>query len=383
MNDISKIIADKILWNSIDKQSEMVLQQWLELSAENRETFERAKKGELAAIILQKENDDFGKKVSQKVLLKISVAKKQNANRRRFFSISVAALVVISFLIFLKKGNIENQVKEQLVATKLEADDENDKVRLITTDGNSVDIEKSEMLDSIVKQSTKAKDFTELKAAIVTNTLVVPHKKSFNMVLPDGTKVWLNAGSKLIFPSQFSDTLRSVELIGEAFFDVVKSTKVPFLVKTKTLRTKVVGTKFMVTSYEDNFLSEVALVEGCVNVSSTVARKNTTLNAGEGILYDSEDNCYKKIDINIDEIINRTGELFIFNDISLFNITKLLSRWYGVEFEFSDAAIQEEIFYLKSMKYDKIEEIMTLLKDTKKIDFSIKENKIKIKSLMK
>lgn len=225
-------------------------------------------------------------------------------------------------------------------------------------------------------------DLTDIKPVIATNTLIVPPKKAFNMILPDGTKVWLNSGSKLIFPTQFSDTLRRVELIGEAFFEVVKNAKAPFIVKTKMLETKVLGTKFMVTSYDDNSQSEVALVEGRVNVSSSMAHRNTTINAGEGISYNSEDKSYKKIDINIEDIINRTRELFIFNDITLANITTLLSRWYGVEFEFSDTAIQKEIFYLKSIKYDTIDEIMILLKDTKKLDFTIEKNRIKIKSLM-
>lgn len=383
MNEISKIIADKILLNTLDEQSERVLQEWLELSAENREAFERTKKGKLAAIILEKKNSDFGKKMSQKVFAKRHEKEKQNRTRRLFLMSSAAALIAVSFLLVFNFNNRSGEISEKgkAVVAELKPILERDEIRLITSDGNSVAIEKSEMVDSIIRQSIKV-ELTDLKPEIAINTLIVPPKKAFNMVLPDGTKVWLNSGSKLIFPTQFSDTLRSVELIGEAFFDVVKNANAPFIVKTKMLETKVLGTKFMVTSYKDNSQSEVALVEGRVNVSSSMTSRNTILNAGEGVSYNSEGNNYKKIDINIEDVINRTQELFIFNDISLADITTQLSRWYDVKFEFSDTAIQKEIFYLKSIKYDKIDDIMILLKDTKKLDFTIEKNKIKIKSMM-
>lgn len=378
MNEISEIIADKIVWHTLNEADERKLQEWLALSEENRMTFERAKNGELTAIVLRKDKEKFGQKMSQRVLMKLGEKRKQIRTKRILFWSSVAALLTLSFLLYTGSEYKEPMSVTNPVAAVM-PELKRDEVELITSDGTLQVIEKSEILDSILSNRM---ELTKLQEATAFNTIIVPRKKVFNMILPDGTKVWLNAGSKLIFPTQFSDTLRRVELVGEAFFEVVKNRNAPFVVKTKMLETKVLGTKFMVTSYDDTLQSEIALVEGRVNVSSTEIESGTILNAGESLSYDLGTNNYKKNNIDIHDIINRTSELFIFDDISLVEIAKSLSRWYGVEFEFSDTTIQQEIFYLKSFRYDTIDEILTLLKNTKKIDYTIEKNRVKIKSLL-
>lgn len=379
MNDISKIIADKILNNPLDEQDEMVLQEWIEAREENKETFEKAQKGELAKIILKKDSEQLGVRISQKVLTKIRNEKRKSRNIAITAISSAAALIAVSLLIFTNETSEIIKIDEIISAVAPKTI--NNEIVLITASGNSINIEQGEALDSIIRYS-KVEKLTQATSIVANNTIIIPLQKTFDMILPDGTKVWLNSGSKLVFPAQFSDTLRSVELVGEAFFEVVKNKNAPFIVKTKTLNTKVLGTKFMVTSYENTTNSEVALVEGRVNVSSTTTNHNSNLKAGEGLSFDSKHNNYTVIDININNIMNRKSDKFIFNDIILSEITTTLSRWYGVEFEFSNENISNEVFYLKAMKYDDINEIMLLLKDTKKIDYTIENNKIKIKSLM-
>ena len=114
---------------------------------------------------------------------------------------------------------------------------------------------------------TKLFETNTTEESIVTyQTLYVPAGQRAELILPDSTRVWLNAHSKLIYPVSFGKGNRQVELNGEAYFDVVHNEKQPFIVKTRQMDIQVLGTEFNVTSYSSDF--EVSLLRGCIELSS-------------------------------------------------------------------------------------------------------------------
>ena len=114
---------------------------------------------------------------------------------------------------------------------------------------------------------TKLFETNTTEESIVTyQTLYVPTGQRAELILPDSTRVWLNAHSKLIYPVSFGKGNRQVELNGEAYFDVVHNEKQPFIVKTRQMDIQVLGTEFNVTSYSSDF--EVSLLRGCIELSS-------------------------------------------------------------------------------------------------------------------
>ncbi|MEP0366854.1 MAG: FecR family protein [Cyclobacteriaceae bacterium] len=155
--------------------------------------------------------------------------------------------------------------------------------------------------------------------------------------LPDGTLVKLNAGSKLIYPESFGVNTRNVELEGEAFFDVTRDTKHPFVINTKEIAVQVLGTSFEVSSYPDNAEKQVAVRSGKVMVKEKSNNNEITLIKNEKVGLNLGNRSFTKV-----EITNQVAEFgwmdrqLAFSDDEFDTIIKILERWYNVEFEISE-----------------------------------------------
>ncbi|MCU0353460.1 MAG: DUF4974 domain-containing protein [Cytophagales bacterium] len=168
-------------------------------------------------------------------------------------------------------------------------------------------------------------------------------QKSF-LTLPDGSKVWLNADSKLKYPKVFAGSTREVYLEGEAFFDVVKNPKQPFVIRTAQAQIQVLGTSFDVKAYPDSKTVETVVVTGKVKVSDPANDKNfVLLQPNEKGVYRAESRKITKATVAQQEekaeyVDWKTGTL-AFHDESLPEIAAKLERWYGVKVEADEAAL--------------------------------------------
>ncbi len=195
--------------------------------------------------------------------------------------------------------------------------------------------------------------------------------------LVDGTKVWLNSGSVLQFPTQFEDKKREVSLKGEAFFEVTKNEKQPFRVNANELKVEVLGTSFNVASFDDDSQSEVVLVTGKVSLSS----ENGKIKAAYGILHSGQRAVYEKKtqkvfteEVDVEKYIAwREGNL-IFRDDSMEDVVKRLSRWFNVEIIINDPEIKEYI-YKATFKNENLTQVLNLLKLSAPIDYRITARK--------
>ncbi|MFW6371851.1 MAG: FecR family protein [Bacteroidota bacterium] len=171
------------------------------------------------------------------------------------------------------------------------------------------------------------------------NTLVIPYGSRSTITLSDGTKVWLNAGSRLIYPSRFVDKIREVFLVGEAYFDVQENEKKPFLVKTTDVQVEVIGTKFNVTAYPEDYAVQTVLEEGSVEIKSAGAgkrEKGLLLEPGHLAYFNKKTLETRKQKVNVDEYILWTNGLFSFTNTDFNRITKKLERYYNIQFQFDD-----------------------------------------------
>ena len=116
-------------------------------------------------------------------------------------------------------------------------------------------------------------------------TLYVPAGQRAELILPDSTKVWLNANSKLVYPSSFKEGIRQVELDGEAYFDVRHNGDNPFVVRTKSMNVTVLGTEFNVSAYSGIEEFNIALLRGSVELNSPDLSRKYRMTAGEQVLY--------------------------------------------------------------------------------------------------
>lgn len=195
--------------------------------------------------------------------------------------------------------------------------------------------------------------------------------------LADGTKVWLNSGSELQFPTRFTGVKREVILKGEAFFEVTRNEKLPFRVNANELKVEVLGTSFNVVSFDDDTQSEVVLVTGKVALSSEnghINKEYGTMHSGQRAIYEKENHEVITQEVDIEKYIAwREGNL-IFRDDSMEDVVKRLSRWFNVEITINDPEIKNYI-YKASFRNENLVQVLNLLKLSAPIDYRITDRK--------
>ena len=163
-----------------------------------------------------------------------------------------------------------------------------------------------------------------------------------NFVLGDGTKVWLNHGSKLRYPYRFTGKDRQVFLTGEAYFEVAQNKVVPFIVRTNSIEVKATGTVFNVSAYADDNMVETTLVEGRVILSELKSKSEIkVLSPNESLKFDTQSNKYEVETGNADKNTSWKDGLLVFRNESLEVIAKKLARWYNIEVEITDEKVKK------------------------------------------
>ncbi|GAA3972163.1 FecR family protein [Mucilaginibacter dorajii] len=168
--------------------------------------------------------------------------------------------------------------------------------------------------------------------AAALNTIATPRGGQYAVMLPDGTNVWLNSQSSLTYPVAFNGQERNVTLKGEAYFEVAKNKKHPFIVHTDNVKVKVLGTHFNVAAYTDDDEVKTTLLEGSVNLSKGTS--SAMLVPGQqGIVTATGDNIITKT-VNVNQAIAWKMGYFLFRENSIRDIMKQMARWYDVEVEY-------------------------------------------------
>lgn len=192
------------------------------------------------------------------------------------------------------------------------------------------------------------------------NTLHVPAGQRAQITLQDGTEVWLNAQSTLVYPSQFSKKNRTVEITGEAFFDVAEEKKRPFIVSTQHIDMEVLGTQFNVYSYSDAGYIQTDLIEGSVRIFEKLNEKNTViLKPNEQVIIRDKDMTVSNTS-NPEHMLWRNG-IYAFTNERLITIIEKLQLYYDIKIVVEDPEIFNVRYTGKFRQRDGIEEILHIL----------------------
>ncbi len=167
---------------------------------------------------------------------------------------------------------------------------------------------------------------------VVENTLFVPRGGQYQITLSDGTRVWLNSETKLIFPTRFVGKERKVKLFGEAYFDVAKNVNQPFIVESGKMEILVTGTEFNVSAYEGASESFTTLVEGSVEVYNK-AKENIRLIPGQQAYLSAESMEIQKRHVDLNTIASWKKGYFTFDYQSLEEVMNEISRWYDIDYQ--------------------------------------------------
>lgn len=177
-------------------------------------------------------------------------------------------------------------------------------------------------------------------AEIAYNTIQTPRGGQYQVVLPDGSKVWLNAASSLRFPTAFTGAYREVELTGEGYFEIEKNAAMPFHVKVNKMEVEVLGTHFNVMAYNNESSIETTLLEGAVKLNGGSISK--TLKPGQQGKYSNVSGNINVATADVEEATAWKNGLFQFNNTDIKTIMRQLERWYDVDvsYEGSERARQ-------------------------------------------
>ncbi|WP_343303728.1 FecR family protein [Chitinophaga niabensis] len=202
------------------------------------------------------------------------------------------------------------------------------------------------------------------------NKVVTPRGGQYQIMLPDGTKVWLNAESSLYFPAEFTGKERNVKLTGEAYFEVAHNAQAPFIVSVADVNVEVLGTHFNVMAYTDEHAIKTSLFEGAVKIKDNLLRPGQQMQV-------YKDGRFKVVtDPFMEDAIAWKDGMFVFNNDNLDNIMRRLSRWYDVEISFSTDKIRNNEFTGQISRHEKLSEVLKMLELTDAVHFEIERKKI-------
>ncbi|MCF8361278.1 MAG: FecR family protein [Prolixibacteraceae bacterium] len=205
-----------------------------------------------------------------------------------------------------------------------------------------------------------------------------------NLVLPDGTKVWLNSDSKIKYPDNFGKKNRSVELTGEAYFEVVKDTKNPFWVEAGEVQIRVLGTSFNLKAYTDENKIETTLFEGkvelTVHANEKRASKTIEMKPGQFLSFNKVKNelQYKKFEN--DEVLAWKNNQLIFRNDSFENLVRKIERWYNVEIIYDEANLNKQRLTVELYEGELLYRLLDIIELAMDVECISEKDKIYIKS---
>lgn len=213
------------------------------------------------------------------------------------------------------------------------------------------------------------------EAATLYNTVSTPRGGQFGVVLPDGSKVFLNAASSLRYPTSFNGNERKVELTGEAYFEVAHNAAKPFKVSSNGQTVEVLGTHFNINAYNDEATIKTTLLEGAVRISKN--GQQAMLKPGDQAqsAFGASDSKITITQVDTENAVAWKNGLFMFDGDKIEHIMRMISRWYNVDVDYNGEKPDDDFGGTVS-RFNNVSEVLKTLQLTGKVHFRIENNKI-------
>jgi transmembrane sensor len=314
--------------------------------------------------------------------------KSKNVFGISWIKVAVAACIIL-FISSFAYWFFQQPAKDKLIATAIAPHAKQTPIKpggnhavLTIADGRTIVLD-SVQNGNIVSGNSKIKKQGALlvydgskplkEGTVVTyNTLSTPRGGQYQLVLPDGSKVWLNASSSIHFPTAFTGNERNVELTGEAYFEIAKNKEKPFHVNVNGMQVEVLGTHFNVNAYADEGAIKTSLLEGSVKIKK--GNVSGLLKPGQqGVLNKNSNNIeIKNEDMN--EVIAWKNGLFQFDGADIKTIMHEIGRWYDVEIVYA-GKVPERRFEGKISRDAELSDVLKIL-ELSNVKFSVQGKKI-------
>lgn len=315
----------------------------------------------------------------------------KNKNKNRFIAwykyaaIFIGLAILTTYTLYRSNSGFSKITTSEIT---LEIDDNN--VEVIDIYERKIIMSKNgDEIGSIQNDVLTYKSNSDKKKELAYNNILsVPNGKQFDVILTDGTSIHLNAGSVLKYPSNFNESSkREVFLKGEAFFKVSKDKSKPFIVKTENLDTRVYGTEFNVSAYENDTETVVVLVEGIVGIHQVVKKTDLSkeylmIKPAQKATVEKNLRGIKIENVDVNSYIQWKEGVLVFNDENIANIFKKLERQFNVEIQNNYPDLYTHS-YTGVFRSENIDEILTTISTHTNFSYIRKENKIIIKNHQK
>jgi transmembrane sensor len=350
-NDRIKGLIIKHLKEELTVEEQLELQSWVALSGENREIFDQLTDPDIlnaALVELHEARINIFNKVNAKItssdLLSPTIVRPL-WRRIRIYVAAASLLIVFATSYFWLASLFTNPSKARPVSATVAVQDVapgGNKAILTLGNGSTIILQNAadgKLSEQGASHVSKRKDQLAYKtlagasSAVVYNTLTTPRAGQFQVILPDGTKVFLNNASSLRYPTSFTGSSREVELTGEAYFDVAKNSLQPFSVLAGGETVHVLGTSFNIMAYGDEPAIKTTLVTGKVSVNS--AGKQSVLSPGEQAILPHNGTMTIAKEADIEGATAWQRGFFHFTHANISDVLRQLARWYDVEVQFT------------------------------------------------
>lgn len=318
-----------------------------------------------------------------------STRSQKTSYRWQYAAAAVLLLLMVAYGVFFITGTNQQVVTAPAQITATDISPGSDKAILTFDDGRSVTLD--EQQNGVLKDDRGVRIIKEDGMVVYEaigagygktayNVITTPRGGQYSLRLPDGSKVWLNAASSLRFPTRFTGSQRTVELNGEAFFEIVPDSQrgefTPFYVETKGKQTvKVLGTKFNINSYADEHSIKTTLVEGSVEILDPQGETTRLKPRQQAML--SDNGKLRVIDgVDLEEALAWRNGMWLFRETEIREILRQVARWYDVDVVY-EKDIPERRFNGGISRDSRLSSILAIL-ETSGIHFSVEGKTIKV-----
>ncbi len=285
-----------------------------------------------------------------KILKQIEQKQKRSGVIKSLSNILKYAAVAILFftigaLLFYRQDNFNPHFYSQKLIEPISGN----QAKLIRPDGENIILEEKKSIieyknngQLLVNDDVLNTSNPDIKGVPKLNQLIIPFGKTSEILLPDGTKVYLNAGSRLVYPELFTDRNREVFLVGEAFFEVTHDNKHPFIVQTTDIRIQVLGTKFNISAYPSDNIIETVLTDGKVRLeqnSSGLFQETIDLIPNQLASFYKKSREIKLDMIDPDNYTLWKDGICKFESTDLNRVVKKIERFYNIQVAYRDPMV--------------------------------------------
>lgn len=263
----------------------------------------------------------------------------------KYAAVALVFAVIGGLVVYLKSDN--QSIYKQMASQIVQIPSEGKGPVLITASGENLNLKKTNSSvdyrqngSVVLNNDSVLKTVTETGNAM--NQLVIPYGNQSKLTLADNTVVWLNAGSRLVYPTTFAGKTREVLLFGEAYFEVAKNADKPFIVKTSDIQVKVLGTHFNVSAYAEDKVIQTVLQEGSVELrknDSGIFSERIVLKPNQMASFSKSTSETALYDVDASYYTLWTKGLLSFDEVDFDKILKKVERFYNITVDFSEPAL--------------------------------------------